>query len=162
MVINALIGFFQEYKASRASEKLLHLVQTKVYVYREGILKQVNVEDLVLDDVVHFGAGSVIPLDIRVIEQKEAYIDDSMRTGESLPKNIKMGDNLFSGAVVASGKITGQVIALLDSSSISKYRNKLESVKKWSSFNVFTDNVIKYVFIVSLSSLLIAMFFWYL
>ncbi|MEK7459610.1 MAG: HAD-IC family P-type ATPase [Patescibacteria group bacterium] len=159
MVINALIGFFQEYKASRASEKLLHLVQTKVYVYREGILKQVNVEDLVLDDVVHFGAGSVIPLDIRVIEQKEAYIDDSMRTGESLPKNIKMGDNLFSGAVVASGKITGQVIALFDSSSISKYRNKLESVKKWSSFNVFTDNVIKYVFIVSLSSLLIAMFF---
>ena len=42
-----------------------------------------------------------------------------MRTGESLPK-YKMGDSLFSGAVVASGKITGQVIALLDSSSISE------------------------------------------
>lgn len=159
MIINVLIGLFQEYKASRASEKLLHLVQQKVYVYKNGILKEVNIEDLELNDVVHFMSGSIIPLDIKVIDEEEAYIDDSIRTGESLPKKIKMGDNIFSGSSVLSGKITGQIIALFDSSSISKYRNKLESVKKWSSFNIFTDKVIKYVFIVSLISLLLCMFF---
>lgn len=158
MLINAILGFLQEFKASKASEKLLHLVQTKVYVLRAGFLVQIPSSELVLGDIVHLIAGSVLPVDIQVIESVSASIDDSMRTGESLPKEVKMGENVFAGATVSTGKIIGSVIALGDKSSVAKYRSKLESVKKWSSFSVFTEQVIKYIFIISLVTLLVSMF----
>lgn len=158
MFINLMLGFFQEFKASKASEKLMHLVQTKVYVLRSGLLVQVPSNELVVGDIVHFIAGSVAPVDIQIIESQEALIDDSMRTGESMPHSVVMGENIFAGATVSSGKIVGSVIAIGDKSSLSKYRSKLESVKKWSSFSVFAQRVIKYVFIISLITLIVAMF----
>lgn len=157
MLVNLLLGFFQEFKASLASEKLLHLVQAKIYVLRAGILSQIPVSELVVGDIVHLVAGSVAPVDVQVIESVNAFIDDSMRTGESVAKEIKMGENIFAGAIVSSGKIVGHVIAIGEKSTLSKYRSKLESVKKWSSFSLFTEKVIKYVFIISLASLLVAM-----
>ncbi len=157
MFINAALGFFQEFRASKASQKLMQLVQTKVYVLREGMLVQIPSSELVLGDIVHFMAGSVAPVDVQVIESQDAYIDDSMRTGESLPKKISMGENILSGAVVSSGKITGHVIALGDKSSLAKYRSQLESVKKWSSFDIFTNKIIKYIFIISLTALVLSM-----
>lgn len=157
--INTFLGFIQEYKASKASEQLLHLIETKVYVLRAGNLVMVKTSDLVLGDVVHLVPGSIVPVDIEIIEADNAFIDDSVRTGESLPKEVFMGERLFSGAVVTTGKIIGQVIQIGDESSLSKYRAKLESVKKWSSFNVFTEKVIKYIFIISLVTLIISMFF---
>lgn len=157
MFINALLGLFQEFKASRASEKLMKLVQSKVYVLRAGVLVQIFSTELVLGDTVHFVAGSVAPVDIKVTESQNAFIDDSMRTGESLPKKILEGETLFAGASVASGKVIGRVIALGKESSISEYRSKLESVKKWSSFTIFTNKVIKYIFIISLIALIISM-----
>ena len=95
LLINTALGFFQEFKASRASEKLMHLVKTKVYVLREGMLVQVLSEDLVVNDIVHLIAGSIAPVDIEVIESQDASIDDSMRTGETLPKRIEMGREIF-------------------------------------------------------------------
>ncbi len=155
---NIFLGFFQEFRASKAGEKLLHLVETKVYILKEGSLVQVNVSELVLGDVVHLVPGSIVPVDMQVIESSSAFIDDSVRTGETLPKELKMGDDVFAGAVVTSGRVIGNVIAHGKQSSLSKYRVKLQSVKKWSSFNAFTEKVIKYIFIISIISLLLSMF----
>jgi len=157
VLINLILGFFQEFKASKASEKLINLVKNKVYVFRGGTLIQIFAEELVLDDVVHLVAGSIAPVDVEVIESDNAFIDDSVRTGESLPKEIKMGENIFSGTTVTNGKIVGRVIALGKFSSISKYRFELESVKKWSSFGKFTNKVVEYIFIISLIALIMAM-----
>ena len=158
ILINTLLDLFQEYKASKAGEKLLHLVETKVYVFREGKLTQVKTRELIVGDIVHFMAGSIVPVDVSVIESVNAFIDDSVRTGETLVKEVLMGDSVFAGAIVSGGKIVAQVVSLPENSSISKYKEKLEEVKKWSSFNVFTEKVIKYIFIISLSTLLVAMF----
>lgn len=158
LFINATLGFFQEFKASKASEKLMHLVKTKVYVLRNGVLSQILSEELVLGDIVHLVAGSIAPVDIEVTESQNASIDDSMRTGETLPKEIQVGDKVLSGAAVSNGKIIGKVVALGDKSSVSQYRSKLEEVKKWSSFSVFTERVIKYIFVISLLTLIVSMF----
>ncbi|MFA7285595.1 MAG: HAD-IC family P-type ATPase [Candidatus Paceibacterota bacterium] len=158
ILINTFLDLYQEFKASKATEKLLHLVQTKVYVFREGKLIQVNGNELVVGDIVHFIAGSIVPVDVSVIESVNAFVDDSVRTGETMSKEVKMGDNLFAGAIVSGGKIVAHVVALQADSSVAKYKEKLEEVKKWSSFNEFTEKVIKYIFIISLVTLLIAMF----
>jgi len=159
ILINMILGFVQEFKASKASEKLLHLVQTKVYVIRKGELVQIPANELVLGDIVHLVAGSIAPVDLQIVESENAFIDDSVRTGETVPKETKMGDNIFAGCTISSGKIIGNVIAIGDKSSLAQYREKLESVKKWSSFTVFTEKVIKYIFIISLATLLVCMFF---
>ncbi len=159
LFINIILGFLQEFKASRASMKLMHLVENKVYVLRGGQLMQVLVSELVLGDVVHLVSGSIAPVDLEVIESDNAFIDDSVRTGESLPKGIGMGETLYAGAVISSGKIIARVLALGEKSSISAYRSKLESVKKWSSFGRFTEQVVRYVFIISLLSLVVSMVF---
>lgn len=157
LLVNVVLGFSQEFRASKASEKLMHLVKTKVYVLREGMLVQVAAEDLILDDVVHFTAGSVAPVEVEVVESIDASIDDSIRTGETMSKEVKMGDKVFAGSTVSSGKIVGRVLSLQKNSSVSEYRSKLESVKKWSSFSVFTERVIKYIFIISILVLIVAM-----
>lgn len=157
LFVNILLGFWQEFKASKASQKLLGLIDSKVYVFRGGKLEQISVKDLVLGDVVHFVPGSVLPLDVDVIEAENASVDDSMRTGETMPKEVKIGDRILAGSCVSSGKFVGIAVALDNESSLSKYRTKLESVKKWSSFRIFTNKVIEYVFIGSLSVLILAM-----
>ncbi len=156
MLINTALGFFQEFKASKVSEKLMNLVKTKVYVLREGMLVQVLMEDLILGDVVHLVAGSVAPVDIEVIESDEGLIDDSIRTGETELKQVSMGEKVFAGASVAGGKVIGRVVALGRESSISEYRSKLESIKKWNDFNIFVSKITKYIFIYALSALVIA------
>ena len=82
-----------------------------------------------------------------------------MRTGETLPKNISMGEHLLAGGIIVSGKIIGKVLFLGDESSISKYKKKLNSVKKWSSFSIFTEKVIKYIFFISILVLVFALVF---
>lgn len=159
VLVNLALGFFQEFKATKASEKLKNLIKTKVYVLRAGMLVQILSEDLVLDDIVHLVAGSIVPADIDVIETENAFIDDSVRTGESLPKEIRMGDNIFSGSTVTNGRVIGRVSALGKTSSMSKYRSKLESLDKWSSFGKFTEKVVSYIFIASLFSLIVSMVF---
>ena len=157
LFINVTLGFFQEFRASKASEKLMHLVKTKVYVLRAGVLSQISADELVLNDIVHLTAGSIAPVDVEVIESQDALIDDSMRTGESIPKEIHMGEELASGGIVSSGKIIARVTALGGKSTVAQYRSKLESVKKWSSFSVFTERIIKYIFIISIGALVVAM-----
>ncbi|MES3032252.1 MAG: cation-translocating P-type ATPase [Patescibacteria group bacterium] len=158
LLLNVALGFFQEFKASKAGEKLMHLVREKVYVLRAGMLVQISIDDLVLGDIIHLIAGSIVPVDMEVIESQDASIDDSMRTGESLPKETRMGEELFAGSIVTNGKIIGRALTLHSDSSVSKYKSKLESLKKWSSFTVFTNRLIKYIFVVSLIALLVAMF----
>lgn len=155
-LVNVGLGFYQEFKASRASQKLLKLVETKVYVFRQGALTQIPSSALVLGDCVHLMAGSIAPVDIHVEVSDNALLDESMRTGETAPKNITVGETLFSGEVVMSGKVVGKVIALGENSSIAKYRTKLEAVKKWSDFSVFVNNITKYIFITAISMLLVA------
>lgn len=159
ILVNTALGVYQEFRASKSTEKLLSLVESTVYVFRAGVLTKINVHDLVVGDVVHLIPGSIAPVDIEVVETTSAFVDESVRTGETLPKTIKMGDTMFAGAVLSEGKIVGQALSGFEYSSLAKYKNHLESVKKWSSFDVFTNRVIRYIFIGSLVTLLISMFF---
>ncbi len=159
VLINTLLDLYQEFNASKASQKLLSMIQRKVYVYRNGKIVEISSADVLVGDIAHFIVGSVLPFDIEVIEAENAFIDESVRTGETLPKEVFLGDKIFAASTISSGKIVGHVLTLEKNSSLIEYKNKLQEVKKWSSFNHFTNNVIKYVFIISLISLLLAMFF---
>ncbi len=157
ILINLILGFWQEFRASKASLKLLNLVENKIYVFRHGALAQVKVSEITMDDLVHLVPGSIAPCDLEVIEANDATLDESVRTGETLPQDVKIADKIFAGAVLSGGKVVARVLTLPQNSSLSVYREKLESVKKWSSFRTFSEKVVKYVFIGAVIALIAVM-----
>lgn len=124
VIINAIIGFVQEFKAEESVRALKKMVVPKARVLRDGIEKEVNSEELVPGDIVLLASGMKVPADIRLIQTIELKIDEAMLTGESLPvekiTNTILEDNLtygdqknmaFMGTVVVSGRAKGVVTA---------------------------------------------------
>jgi Mg2+-importing ATPase len=85
VLVSGLLGFWQERGASNAVEKLLSIVQIKVSVMRDGIAKEIPVEQIVPGDIVVLNAGNIIPGDGLVQESKDLFVDEAMLTGETFP-----------------------------------------------------------------------------
>jgi Ca2+-transporting ATPase len=123
VVINAIIGFFQEYKAEQIMESLKKLVQSPSKVYRDEELKEVHQTELVKGDIVSLDEGDKVPADIRIIEAFNLRTNDVSLTGESMPqdkhsnaikKECGLADRenmVYLGTTVASGNAKGVVVA---------------------------------------------------
>ncbi len=122
VVINAIIGFVQEYKVGRILESLRNLIQSPAKVVRDGGLAEIGQDRLVPGDIVRLEAGDRVPADIRVIESFDLRTEDFALTGESMPQGktsmaiaeesvIGDRDNMaFMGTTVTSGSATGLVV----------------------------------------------------
>jgi P-type E1-E2 ATPase len=85
VVVNGVIGFVQELKASRAMEALAKMSAPRAVVVRDGQEKEVAAESLVPGDVVLLESGTRVPADLRLLRVKELEVDESALTGESVP-----------------------------------------------------------------------------
>ncbi|KAF8930810.1 P-type ATPase [Dissophora ornata] len=125
VVLNAVIGFTQEYKAGKALDALTKLSVPKAQVLRDGATLVVDSEELVPGDIVILEEGESIPADLRLAEVSQLEIIESILTGESVavskdPKEIRtltrklpLGDckgNAFMSTVVAKGRGKGIVV----------------------------------------------------
>jgi Ca2+-transporting ATPase len=84
-VINAVIGFIQEYKADRAMAALTRMAQPLAKVLREGKVREIPSAELVPGDIVLLESGSRVPADGRIVESAVLKVDEAALTGESLP-----------------------------------------------------------------------------
>lgn len=143
ILINAAIGFYQEYKADRLLEQLKRMILTQATVIRDGARTEVDERDLVPGDIVHLEPGMAVPADIRLIESHEFATNDFMLTGESLPQEKNAGrvidretsltdqDNLaFFGTSVARGSATGVVFATGESTAIGSIAQISQTIKR--------------------------------
>ena len=91
VVLNAVIGVFQEYKAEKAIEALQKMTTPKALIRRDGEVREIKSEEIVPGDIIVLDAGRFIPADIRLIESANLQIEESALTGESVPseKNAK-------------------------------------------------------------------------
>jgi magnesium-transporting ATPase (P-type) len=122
VLVNAIIGFVQEGKAEEAMEGIRKLLSLEATVVRDGHRMTIPAEDLVPGDVVRLESGDRVPADIRVLEARNARVEEAVLTGESSPvtKSVDavdakslVGDRrsmAFSGTLVVSGRITGVVV----------------------------------------------------
>ena len=123
VLLNAFLGFFQEYRAEKAMQALKQMAVTQARVMRDGIITWLSASDLVPGDVVLLEAGNAVPADLRIIESKNLKIEEAALTGESnaIDKiidaleadDLPIGDrkNLaFKGTFVTYGRGTGVVI----------------------------------------------------
>lgn len=143
VLMNAVFGVVQEYKAEKSLEALGKLTQPETFVLREGNLKKINTKDLVIGDVVSLDAGCIIPADIRLIETHRLKIDEASLTGESnainkdcdavVLENAPLGERknmAYKGTIVTSGRGLGVVVAVGDDTELGKIAKVIKDNKK--------------------------------
>ncbi|MBI5798846.1 MAG: HAD-IC family P-type ATPase [Candidatus Yonathbacteria bacterium] len=124
ILINASLGFYQEYRSEQTVELLKGYVATRVKVRRDGKISTINASELVLGDIVILEAGDGVPADIRIIDETNFIVNEEPLTGESVSvdkeRARQTGSDIelyeaknicFSGTTVVSGSAVGIVFA---------------------------------------------------
>jgi len=124
VLLNALVGYLQEFKAEESVRSLKRLLVAKARVVRDGREKEIPGTDLVPGDIVLLASGARVPADLRLFHTNELRVDEAMLTGESLPVEKQTAaiveDNLvaadqtnmaFMGTAVVNGRARGVVFA---------------------------------------------------
>jgi P-type Ca2+ transporter type 2C len=91
IILNAVIGVIQEYKAEMAIQALQKMTTPRSLVRRDGIAVEINSLEVVPGDIIILDAGRFVPADIRLIESANLQIEESALTGESVPSNKDAG-----------------------------------------------------------------------
>lgn len=140
VIINAVIGVVQEYKAEKAIEALQQMTTPKALVRRDGEVKEVSSEEIVPGDIVIIDAGRYIPADIRLIDSANLQIEESALTGESVPADkdaialhedpkTPIGDKsnmAFMSTLATYGRGEGVVVATAMETEIGKIAKILD------------------------------------
>lgn len=142
ITLNALIGFYQEWKAENILASLRKLVVNKCTVIREGKTIEIFAEDLVPGDIVKLFEGDGVPADIRLIQSNGFSTNEFILTGESLPSNkdhvfstnktlsvTEIKNSIYMGTTVARGEATGVVYATGTQTEIGKISSLSQKIK---------------------------------
>jgi len=123
ILINSLIGFWQEVKALASIKALKKLTESKTQVKRENRVFAISSAELVPGDVIILSEGDIVPADVRLFDTKGVVIDESILTGESVPVQkdanlilpkktlpYELDNMALSGTTVTKGKAEGFVV----------------------------------------------------
>jgi P-type Mg2+ transporter len=121
--ISVLLSFTQEFRSSRAAEKLKAMVRNTSTVTRraeDGHAERIEVpvEELVVGDIVHLGAGDMVPADLRLLAAKDLFISQAILTGESLPVE-KSAPNATTGPGSADGPLDLPTVCYMGTNVVS-------------------------------------------
>ncbi len=111
LLINAGVGFWEEYKAGNAIAALKKNLALKARVLRDGTWRSIPAREVVPGDVILLSLGSIVPADAELREGEFLSIDQSALTGESLPVSRKTGDTAYAGSVVKMGEMKAVITA---------------------------------------------------
>ena len=151
LIINAALGFFQEYKAGNAIEALKNKLALKARVLRDGKWKDILAKELVPGDIITVKLGNIIPADIILSDGKYLSVDQSALTGESLPVDKKVNDEAFSGTIVKMGEMKGVVSKTGMNTFFGKTAKLVGSAKTRSHFQQAIVKIGNFLIIFTLS-----------
>ena len=138
LIINAVLGFYQEYQAEKSMESLKKLAPHFARVRRDDKVLQIGVEEVVPGDIVLFEEGDKFPADVRIFKKFSLYVDEAILTGESKPveKNLDVVDkkeiladrtNLgYMNTIITRGNGEGIVIGTGMNTEIGKIAKSLQ------------------------------------
>lgn len=145
IIANTAIGTFQEIRAKRTVDKLSIINQAKVKAVRNGQIKEIAVNEIVLDDIIELSAGNQVPTDCIVLTDSVG-VNESLLTGEAEPIHKKIGDSLLSGSFIVSGKCRCRAEHIGEENYASTISSGAKYVKKVNSEIMLTLNkIIKFI-----------------
>ena len=147
VIINTIMSLIQESKAEGAMEALMQMTASTSKVLRDGEVKVVKSEDIVVGDVIIYEAGDTVPADCRIIESHSLKAEEAALTGESVPvnkvidilmldegrKDVALGDRrnmLYNGSTVVYGRGTAVVVATGMDTEMGKIADALTLAEK--------------------------------
>ncbi len=147
VIINAVLGVYQESKAEKAIEALQEMSAATSKVLRDGEVKVIHSEDIVVGDIILVEAGDAVPADARIIESASLQSEEAALTGESVPvtkfidiinlqenqKDVSLGDRknmLYMGSTVAYGRGKAVVTATGMDTEMGKIADALQKAEE--------------------------------
>lgn len=123
---------FEEYAEGKSRDSISHLLAIRpdvANVERDGNVSEVSPEDVAIGEIIVVKPGERVPIDGKVIEG-ETSLDTAALTGESLPRDILVGDNIMSGCINLSGVVRVKTTKAFGESTVSKIIDLVESADK--------------------------------
>lgn len=146
VLIDVIMGTYEENKANVTAESLAKLVNLKTKVLREGKIIKVDSKELTVGDIVIIESGDKINADIRIIESHNLMVDESILTGESInvaknsevitKNNVNINEQsnmLFAGTSVVTGRGKGIVVKIALNTALGEIADSLNSTKEEKS-----------------------------
>ncbi|PRR83956.1 calcium-translocating P-type ATPase, PMCA-type [Clostridium vincentii] len=136
VIVNAILGFLQEFKTEKSLEALKNLAAPTCKVFRDGGVKVLNSLYLTMGDMAILEAGDRIPADGVLIEASAIMIDESLLTGESVGVNkdsSKELSNVFMGTTILKGRGLFKVTGIGMNTEMGKIANLLDNIKEEKS-----------------------------
>ncbi|MGG7078014.1 calcium-translocating P-type ATPase, PMCA-type [Clostridium sardiniense] len=136
VIVNAFLGFFQEFKTEKSLEALKDMAAPTCKVYRDGRISVINSKYLTIGDIVILEAGDRIPADGEFLEASGVVVDESLLTGESVGvnKDANKGHNSgFMGTNVLKGKGLFKVMEIGMKTEMGKIANLLQNIEEEKS-----------------------------
>jgi Ca2+-transporting ATPase len=146
VVVNAMLGLYQEGKAEKALESLKKMASPTAKVLRDGKTQEIPAAQLVPGDVVILETGDIIPADLRLVESSNLKIEEASLTGESVPSEKKasmeladvtpLGDRrnmAYMSTIVTYGRGNGVVVETGGSTEIGKIATMIQSIDEEST-----------------------------
>ena len=138
LVVNALLGAWQELQAERQSANLQGLLRVRATVLRDAVSREIAASQLVRGDIVALASGDRVPADLRLCEAQALAVDASMLTGESVPvahdaalvceESAAVADRTncaFAGTLVVRGRARGVVVATGSGTEVGRIASRM-------------------------------------
>ena len=164
-IVSALIKFAQEYSTYKFNKKLEQNIFTTTTVLRNKKAKEIRIENVVIGDIIELNAGAIIPADVRIIESKDLFLNQSVFTGESVlvekttesreAKEIFSINNIcLMGSSVVSGSAKAVVVETGFNTYLGRMSKNLNNKKEKTNFEKGMDGItkllIRYMIVVSI------------
>lgn len=133
VIVNAILGFIQEFRTEKSLEALKQLAAPTCKVYRDNKLQVINSSYLTIGDVVILEAGDRIPADGKFLELSSIVVDESLLTGESVGVNKDVNDSGFMGTIILKGKGLFKVSKIGMKTEMGKIAELLGTIKEEKS-----------------------------
>ncbi len=155
LMVNAIVGSWQERKAGNAIEMLKKRLALKARVLRDGKWQGMPAEKLVPGDIVRLRLGDIIPADVKLIEGDYLLTDESALTGESLPVEKRISDIGYASSIVKQGEMNALVVNTAARTFFGKTAKLVEQAQTPSHFQKAISKIGDYLIFLAIGLVLV-------
>ena len=157
LLINATLGYTQEYKAQTSIEALRRISSPKAKVLRDGVRTQIDTVKIVPGDIISLETGDKVPADARLIENVNLQVQESSLTGESIPvektiealaQDLQIGERrnmLFQGTIIVNGRGSAVVTATGINTEIGRIAELIQSEEESTPLEKKLEQLSKHI-----------------
>lgn len=134
VIVNALLGFFQENRSENVLKLLKKYLTPRAHVIRDDDESTISAEDVVLGDLLILRPGDIVSADAKIIEATGFFVDESILTGETVEIEKKQLDQVYAGTKIVKGFARAEVVNTGNNTAWGKVAKETAIIKRSGSW----------------------------